>query len=151
MQPTDNKGVSFVVCCHNSEEVIEKPIKAILEQKTTGSYELIVVDNNCSDNTIDIIKKIYKESHSDIPLTIVAETRPGVSWARKKGYEVTRFDYISFIDDDNIISSSWTNGVIEIFGMHQNIGILGSSNEPLFLDTEQPAAIPGQAGKAIIA
>ncbi len=140
-------GVSLIMCCYNSEKLIKKPLEAILEQQVNVPYEMIIVDNNCTDNTVALIKKIYKESGSSAHLTIVEEPEPGVGHARKKGFLAAKYPYISFIDDDNIINNNWVNTVHDLFQKKPEMGIIGSNNKALFLDGIEPDwfdAVKGQ-------
>lgn len=129
------KGISYIICCYNSEKVITEPIKAILNQATSVNYEIIVIDNNCTDNTENLIKTIYKDSNSSINLKIVKEKQAGLLWARKKGFLLSNYDYICYIDDDNIIDKNWTNIVFETFNNNSEIGILGGNNKEVFVDS----------------
>ncbi len=138
MQDKNENGVSIIICCYNSEKVIEKSLTSILNQKSSIPYELIIVDNNCSDNTISMVNKIYKESCVTIPMRVIKESVPGVGYARKRGFAETKYTYISFIDDDNIIANDWIDIVYDLFKKNPEIGIFGSSNKALFLDSVEP-------------
>ena len=138
MQKEFETGVSLIMCCYNSEKLIKKPFEAILRQQGNVLYEMIIVDNNCTDNTVALIKKIYEESGSSTHLTIVKEPKLGVGYARKKGFLKAKYTYISFIDDDNIISNNWVNTIHGLFQKNPEIGIIGSSNKALFLDGNEP-------------
>lgn len=138
MQKQFKAGVSLIICCYNSEKIIKKPLKAILGQQTNIQFELIIVDNNCTDSTVDFVKKTHEENNSNIYLTIVEESRPGISHARKRGFSEAKYSYISFIDDDNIVNKNWVNVVYALFHENPEIGILGSSNKALFLNNKEP-------------
>ena len=98
----DLSGVSIVICCYNSSHVIEPTINAFLNQKIKNDvpYEIIVVDNNCKDNTIIKVRKILLESKNEVDFTIVQESQQGLACARKKGVMRAKYDVIVTIDDD---------------------------------------------------
>ncbi len=139
MQKQFEVGVSLIVCCYNSEKLINRPLEAILKQQTNVPCEVIIVDNNCTDNTLALVRKIYKMSGSGIHLAIVEEPTPGVGHARRRGFSEAKYSYISFIDDDNIISNNWVNTIYDLFRRNPEVGIFGSSNEALILDSSEPA------------
>ena len=53
--------ISIIICCYNHEKWIERCLRSILHQKNIkdSEYEVIIIDDNSQDKTIQIIKK-YK-------------------------------------------------------------------------------------------
>ena len=130
------KGVSFIVCCYNSEAVLTDTLKAIINQSNREiPFELILVDNNCTDNTVAIAKSIW--SRSDTRLHVVKEKTSGLSFARRRGVQKAAYHIISFVDDDNIIEPGWVKKVSDLFDNHMEVGAVGSYNLPL-LETHEP-------------
>ena len=70
--------------------------------------QVIVVDNNCTDNTVKIAKQF-------LFVKIVHETKQGIVYARNKGFESATGDIFGRIDADTIIDKEWTNNVIQFF------------------------------------
>lgn len=116
-----------------------EPLKSILNQTTDISCEVIIIDNNCTDNTVQLVNKIYSNSKTHISLKITEEKIPGLVWARKKGFQEAKYEYLCFVDDDNIIDLNWATSMFEIFSNNSEVGILGSKNQALIQDTEKPA------------
>jgi glycosyltransferase involved in cell wall biosynthesis len=99
--------ISVIICCYNSEKVIRKPLEALKSQiDFREDWEIILVDNNCTDNTVQIAEEIWA-SEQTIPLRIVKESQSGLIHARLKGVAEARYPIISFIDDDNIPPPDW--------------------------------------------
>ena len=124
------KGISIIICCYNSADVIVPTIKSIANQKIDKnlSYELIIVDNNCTDKTLKLIKSNWVQNY--IPIRFVSEKKPGLIYARKKGIDSAVHDIIFFVDDDNILVSEWLTRIYDIFEKRQKIGALGGFVEP---------------------
>lgn len=131
-------GISFIMCCHNSEDKLLEPLQSILRQNTEIPSEVIIVDNNCTDNTIGLVKQVYSDHKSHVNLNIIEEKTPGLVWARKKGFQEAKYEYICFVDDDNIIDRNWAANMFEIFSNNSEVGILGGNNQALIRDTEKP-------------
>ncbi len=122
------KGLSFIVCCHNSEDRIADTFFALKLQENDGiPFEVILVDNNCTDRTVSIAKKMWDRPDAD--LIVVAEKTPGVVYARKKGAACAGYKYFSFIDDDNSVGKKWVKKVVRLFEEKTDVGMIGSCNE----------------------
>ena len=50
------KEVSVIIPVYNCESTIERALQSVADQ-TYKDFEVILVDNNCTDRTIDIAKK----------------------------------------------------------------------------------------------
>ena len=86
-------GISFVIPCYNEEKYIRNCIRSIVrEASCLPHYEIIVVDNNCTDQTVLIA---MQEG-----VTVVSERQKGVVFARQKGYETAQYNLIANIDAD---------------------------------------------------
>lgn len=135
------KGVSIVICCYNSAKRLPQTLLHIAKQKIpeTIACELIVVDNNCTDDTVAVVNSIWKELASSIPLTIIEEKTPGLSSARHKGVASANYEYIIFCDDDNWLEENYCKTVFEILDTYKNIGAVGGQSTAI---TDHPNGLP---------
>ena len=69
------------------------------------SWEVVLVDNNCSDQTADVARSIWK--CVKVPLRIVQESTPGLSAARDCGVAESAGKYLLFCDDDNWLDTDY--------------------------------------------
>ena len=98
-------NLSIIVLTYNSEKYIAKCLDAIIENSSKKD-EIIVIDNNSTDNTLDILKK-YKK---DIRLFKVNKN-VGISEGRNIGCKYSKNDILVFIDSDIILNEdSITHG-----------------------------------------
>lgn len=136
--PLLKPGVSLVVCCYNSSEVIVPAITALARQHLPRGIgaEVILADNNSSDKTIRLAQKTWKKEKPPFPLRVIPVREQGLIHARKAGVFNAAFDSILFVDDDNILEPRWISGVFEIFRNQPRAGIIGGYNQPA------PAAEP---------
>jgi glycosyltransferase involved in cell wall biosynthesis len=125
-----NTGVSIVVCCFNSSKVISPTLRALLNQKlpTSLNIEIILIDNNCTDNTVQVAKK--ELVNTKIECRFFKEDKPGLINARKKGVEQAKFEILVFVDDDNILDPNYVNIVHRIFLEKPEVGAVGGMIEP---------------------
>ncbi len=132
MEETQLKpGVSAVVCCYNSAEIIVPTIEALSRQEVPASieYEVILVDNNCTDNTVQLAKEAWQ--NQSYPLRIVEEKEPGLIYARKTGVKSASYDILLFVDDDNILNPDWVTKLYHLFQEMPQVAIIGGYNQAL--------------------
>jgi len=92
--------VSIVMASYNHERFIEKSIDSILNQ-TYGNIELIVVDDNSTDNSFLIIKK---KAESDCRIRIIKnDVNMGISETLNRGIDLAAGEYIMFSSSDDTL------------------------------------------------
>lgn len=90
---------SIIIPCYNVEDYIEKTIKSLMLQ-TYCNYEVILIDDGSKDNTK---YKIFQTIKNDNRFHYYYQKNLGVSFARNRGIEISRGEYIYFLDGDDII------------------------------------------------
>lgn len=90
--------ISIISPVYNAEKYISKTIDCILAQ-TYQDFELILVDDGSSDNSVSIM-----ENYSDERVRVVVNDRPkkGAFSARNMGIDLAKGRYIAFIDADDL-------------------------------------------------
>lgn len=124
-------GISIVVCCYNSRHRLPETLKHIASQKYTGTFprELILVNNNSTDDTVEVAKSEWKKYRSDLSFSIIDEQTPGLTAARMAGVAVSRYDYIIFCDDDNWFADTFVQKAFTIIQERPDIGALGGQSD----------------------
>lgn len=90
--------VSIILPFYNAEAFLERSIASILEQSYTD-FELLLVNNNSSDRSDEIVK-CYQTS--DNRLQILEEDRQGVVFASEKGFKNVTGTFITRTDADDV-------------------------------------------------
>ncbi|WP_460957940.1 glycosyltransferase [Spirosoma litoris] len=127
-------GVSVVICCYNSAQRLTKTIEHIVKQEITSAikWELIIVDNNSTDNTSERANLIWAEYNiTNINFKIVFEEKQGLNNARLKGIAEATYEYILLCDDDNWLCPTYIETAYAIMANNPNIGVLGGFSEPI--------------------
>ncbi len=138
MNKNNLNGVSVVICCYNSSAVILPTLQALKTQvlPENAGYEVILVDNRCTDDTVDKVLSFWKSD--TVELKLISEDLPGITNARRKGVETASFDIIVFVDDDNILSFDYLSKVITNFNKMPGVGIVGGYSQPLIQNSSLP-------------
>lgn len=96
--------LSIIIPVYNASKLLERCLDSIFKQKTQYTYEVILIDDGSTDNSIEIIKE-RKESN----IILYQQQNAGPAAARNKGIELTHGRYVTFIDADDY----WKQGYIE--------------------------------------
>lgn len=117
--------VSVIIPVYNEEKYIATCLESLKNQKEKPD-EIIVIDNNCTDNTIEVAKKFK--------VRIVREKTQGMIPARNRGFDNAKYDIIARSDADNILPVDWVKRIKSNFE-HKNIDAMTGPlffNPPLF-------------------
>jgi glycosyltransferase involved in cell wall biosynthesis len=86
-------------------------------------WEILVIDNNSSDRTQDVIVHYQKTMPQ---LRYCQELRQGVGFARDCAFREARGELVAFLDDDTIPNADWVSAVAEFAQTHPQAGAYGS-------------------------
>lgn len=90
--------VSVVIPAYNEEKHIGKCLESIVSQ-TEKPDEIIIVDNNCTDKTVEIAGKFGTR--------IVKGKKQGMIYARNAGFNAAKYEIIARTDADVILPKDW--------------------------------------------
>ena len=100
--------LSIIICTYNRLDFLKKCIDSILKQiSTNNGIEIVVIDNNCNDGT-----KEYINSLNFTYINYFLENKQGLSHARNKGIEVSKGNFLAFVDDDATIDEKWLKSLL---------------------------------------
>ncbi|MBA4166756.1 MAG: glycosyltransferase family 2 protein [Chitinophagaceae bacterium] len=133
------KGISVILCCYNSAARISKTLQSLACQQLieTHPYEVVLVNNNSSDNTAAVAASEWKSYNTEVPLRIVDEPVAGLMHARKKGMDVAAYDFLVFCDDDNWLSAQYLKTALALLFQDNSIAACGGQGIPVF-DSSKP-------------
>lgn len=125
--------ISICICTWNRGNFLEQTLKSLCNNKIPVDicYEVVIVNNNCTDNTDDVVLKFQ----NILPIVYVFEDKPGLSHARNKAILVANGDYIIWTDDDVLVDEGWITGYVDAFIVHPEAVIFGGPVHPWFEGT----------------
>lgn len=102
----ENKKVSIIVPVYNVELCIEDCLDSLLNQ-TYSNYEIILINDGSTDNSIEICNK-----YNDKKIKKINQTNKGVSVARNVGISYATGQYIMFVDADDMVSKNYIENLV---------------------------------------
>ena len=94
-----NELVSIITPCYNSEKFLDECISSVLNQ-TYKNWEMLIVDDNSSDNSCALINSYSKRDDRIKPLFL--NENVGAAMARNNAITNAKGKYIAFLDSDDI-------------------------------------------------
>src|SRR3989338_2365160 len=103
--------ISAVVPTHNRKSMLRELIEALASQDySKNKYEIIIVDDDSSDGTEDLVKSLK------IPnLIYIRQKKAGPSTARSRGIKRARGRIVALLDDDLIPAKGWLRAMKSSF------------------------------------
>ncbi|MEZ8833789.1 glycosyltransferase family 2 protein [Vibrio cyclitrophicus] len=95
-----NSTVSIIMPAYNAGKFISESINSVLSQTYTD-WQLIIIDDNSSDDTYEIVRN-YLKKDSRICLLKNESDKKGAYQARNIGLESATGRYIAFLDSDDL-------------------------------------------------
>ncbi len=115
--------ISVVIPAFNEEKYIENCL-ASLKKQTFNDFEIIVVDNNCTDKTAEIAKSFGAR--------VIKEKKQGMIPARERGFKEAKAEIIARTDADTVVTPRWLEVIYKTFTRHPDVvAITGSWRSPL--------------------
>ena len=122
-------SLSIVLPTYNRAAELPQAVQSALDQTVPSStYEVIVVNNNSTDHTADVLQRLTRE-HPDRLRTIL-EKKQGVAYARQAGIDGARAPILAFFDDDVRVAREWVETILREFDRHPDIDVLGGKVLP---------------------
>lgn len=117
--------ISIILCTYNRASKLAQVLESLAALPSVDgiSHEIVVVDNNSSDNTRNVIQSaisLYPER-----IRYVFESRQGLSQARNRGIEEARGALIAFTDDDIVVDRNWLKAIATALFTYPHTGFGG--------------------------
>jgi glycosyltransferase involved in cell wall biosynthesis len=124
------EAISVVVCAHNSAARIGSTLRALSRCRCDGVIEIIVVDNNSTDDTASLAAGAWREfGNGTTNFRVVQEPRAGLAYARQAGIAQAHGDIVVFCDDDNWLSRDYLFHALRIMA-DPSVGAAGGCATP---------------------
>jgi len=136
MKILDEKKLKFTVavCTYNRFYLLDKSLKSLCSQNYPSKYfEILVIDNNSTDLTKTVTKKIMKD-YPEINIRYKFEAKQGISYASNTALKSAKYPIVIFLDDDEIASKNFLINYNKVWSKYgtSKVGSVGGKIGPWF-------------------
>jgi glycosyltransferase involved in cell wall biosynthesis len=109
------RSATILICTYNRARLLRETLAAIRALKAPArcDVEVIIVDNNSTDNTALVIEEAARTHR--VPIIGLREPAQGKSFALNRGLEAARGDIVALTDDDVWPDEQWLSRIVEDF------------------------------------
>jgi glycosyltransferase involved in cell wall biosynthesis len=117
--------LSVIVCTFNRARKLEQCLRHLIHSgdQCAAPWEIIVVDNNSTDTTGEVVRGVSKSARC--PVRYVFEAKQGLSRARNRGITEANHRLLAFTDDDCLVDQNWMASILEEFSKDYSLSIVG--------------------------
>jgi GT2 family glycosyltransferase len=130
--------ISVIVCTFNRSALLERALLAFREQPRVAGAELLVIDNNSSDDTPAVVRRCAESLRPILPVRLIHEPAQGLSRARNAGIAAANGAILAFLDDDAVAEPGWLTAIAAAFADDPDLAAAGGPVVPEF-ETPRPA------------
>ncbi len=130
------ESVTIAICTWNRCELLRQTLDRMTEMVVPPhlDWEILVVDNNCTDNTPSILATFADR----LPLRVVHELQPGLSHARNRALRESSADFLLWTDDDVLVDHSWLEAFVAGTRQFPEAAAFGGTIVPWFTAPPDP-------------
>jgi glycosyltransferase involved in cell wall biosynthesis len=121
--------ISVIIGTHNRRDKLQMLLKSLasLEIDEGRICEMIIVDNNSTDDTKEVVKNYSENSRRDI--RYIFEGKQGNNYARNTAIVEAKGEVLAFTDDDCVLDSTWIRQIWKKFESEPALACLGGRVE----------------------
>jgi GT2 family glycosyltransferase len=112
--------VSVIIVNYNGKELLEKCLESLFKVDYEN-FEVILVDNNSSDGTIEFVTKYYPSI-----IIIKLDSNKGFAEPNNIAAKITKGDYLLLLNNDTVVTCNFISEMIKIIENDKTIGICQS-------------------------
>ena len=125
--------LTIAICTWNRHELLRQTLEEMTKLVVPSSvaWELVVVNNNCTDATDEVITAFTDR----LPVRRLFQPLPGLSNARNLAVAEATGDYVIWTDDDVLVAPDWLAEYAKAFKQRPDAKVFGGPIAPWFPDT----------------
>lgn len=119
--------ITVAICTYNGANRIKQVLDRLHSQVNSKdiSWEIVVVDNNSTDDIKQVIDGYRKTHFSTTTLRYLFEPEQGAAFARLRAVQEANGHLVGFLDDDTLPDENWLVNAYEFAQTHPDVGAYG--------------------------
>ncbi len=114
--------LSIIIVTWNNQSIIRQCLQSVYHSIQNVAFEVIVVDNQSSDNTCSIIQSRFPQVN-----LVVSERNLGFAGGNNLGYSHAKGEYILLLNPDAFLDYGWPEDLLDNLYANPQIGVLGAN------------------------
>jgi GT2 family glycosyltransferase len=112
--------VSIIILSYNTEKLLKDCLTSLFSRIDKTSFEVIVVDNASSDDSVAMVKK-------DFPKVAIVENDTNLGFAKgcNIGVKEAQGEYLLFLNSDTKLTDDPLPAMLSVFDQHKKVGVVG--------------------------
>lgn len=129
--------ISVILCTYNRKKYIYNVLKSLASNTLPSDrYEIVLVDNNCTDNTRSECDR-FAQDFPAVNFKYFVEKNQGLSHARNRGIKESSGNVLVYVDDDALVNTAYLQTYADFFKQHPEIDAAGGPIIPQY-ETKEP-------------
>jgi glycosyltransferase involved in cell wall biosynthesis len=129
--------ISIIIPCYNSGAFLPDALESVARYPQKSIYEVIIVNDGSTDPaTLTLLERLQGEGY-----TVVHQENKGCGGARNAGINISKGEYLLFLDCDNKIYPAYIDKGIQILKAQPEAGVV-YGNPHFFGDSQKPRFWP---------
>lgn len=116
--------ISIVILTYNNLNYTRLCLDSITKFTAYPNYEIIIVDNNSTDNTKKYLDTFKNDNPSKVKV-ILNETNLGFAGGNNVGIRAASGEYIMLLNNDTIVTRGWLTNLLKHLEQHPSLAMVG--------------------------
>lgn len=118
--------LSIIIVPYKCKDNVDVTLEAVYNSKTNYTYEVIIVDNDSRDGTLEMIREKYlSQPEIAAKTTLIENTNEGFGKGNNRGIKVAKGEYVLLLNPDTKLAEDNLDVMINFLKSHPNVGMAG--------------------------
>lgn len=112
--------LSIIIVSYKTKELLKNCLKSVFDSKIDFPFEVIVIDNNSEDGSIEMVKEEFKKVK-----LVVNKENVGYGKANNQGMKIAKGEYVLLLNSDTEIIDNAISKMVEWLEGYEGVGVVG--------------------------